>query len=355
MRPKSHYPYLTRRILHLFEQGVLTRVSSIDLEPHYGYVVRINYDNGSHRVTYGNDLGLNTGAASDLAKDKGHSKFLLRTIGVDVPEGREFLLPTWAAKVRRSPRQATNTSIRDVDQAHDYVERSFGYPAYVKPIDGSKGAGISEVHSRAELVAACRALEEAKVRLVLVEAPVELPDYRIVTLDGVLISAYRRVPLSVAGDGSSSIATLLGDLQAKFVANGRDTRIAVDDPRIAAHLARAGLDLRSVPAEREVVRLLPISNLSTGGVAEDVSDEIDEHWVGLARRVAANFNLRLCGLDLACADIADPGAASAVFEVNASPGLDHYALSGAAQQQVVDDLYVSVLNAPDHGFRATPP
>lgn len=345
MRAPSHYPYLTRRVLHLFEQGALTRVSSIDVEPAYGHVVRINYDDGSHRVLYGNDLGLNTSAAADLAKDKGHSKFMLRTIGVDVPEGREFLLPTWAAQVRESPRQAANTGIREVDEADGYIEGSFGYPAYVKPVAGSKGIGIFKVYDRAELRAAFQALEERKARLALVEAPVELPDYRIVTLDGVLVSAYRRVPLSVTGDGTSSIATLLDDLRSRFAANGRDARVAADDPRITAHLGRAGLDLRSVPGEREVVPLLPISNLSTGGVAEDVSDGIDERWVELARHVARNFTLRLCGLDLACADITDPGAASAVFEVNASPGLDHYALSGAAQRQVVDDLYVGVLDA----------
>lgn len=344
MRPLPHYPYLTRRIMHLFEQGKLTRVSSIDFEPAYGYVARINYDNGSHRVTYGNDLGLNTGAASELAKDKGHSKFMLKTIGVRVPRGKEFLLPSWASRVRESPRQATNTEIREANEADTYITQSFGYPAYVKPIDGSKGTGIYKVYNPDELFAAFDALEEKKIRLALVEEPVDLPDYRIVTLDNELISAYRRVPLSVVGDGNTSIATLLGNLQGTYVTNGRDTRIAVDDLRITTHLNRAGLNIHSVPGRHEVVTLLPISNLSTGGVAVDVSDEINEHWVELARYVAQNFNLRLCGLDLACADITDPSAASAVFEVNASPGLDHYALSGAAQQKIVDDLYIKVLN-----------
>jgi len=344
VRSLPHYPYLTRRIIHLFESSVLSRVSSIDVEPTYGYVVRINYDNGSHRVTYGNDLGLNAGAASDLAKDKGHSKFMLRTIGVPVPEGKEFLLPTWAARVRESPRQTTNTSIRDVDEAGAYVEESFGYPAYVKPIDGSRGAGVFKVYDAGELYAAFEALEEKKVRLALVEAPIELPDYRIVTLDGVLISAYRRVPLSVAGDGTSSVAVLLRELQVTFAADGRDACIKADDPRIGAHVARAQMSLQSVPSKGEVVELLPISNLSTGGVAEDVTGEINAHWLDLARYVASNFNLRLCGLDLACADIGDASASSAVFEVNASPGLDHYALSGVEQQQVVDNLYTKVLD-----------
>jgi D-alanine-D-alanine ligase-like ATP-grasp enzyme len=345
VRSLPHYPYLTRRIIHLFESGVLSRVASIDVEPAYGYVVRINYDDGGHRVTYGNDLGVNAAAASELAKDKGHSKFMLRAIGVEVPDGTEFLLPTWAERVRESPRQATNGAIRDAGEVGAYIENTFGYPAYVKPVDGSKGAGVFKVHNTAELSAAIEALEGEKVRLALVEAPVELPDYRIVTFDGVLISAYRRVPLSVVGDGASTIAHLLHDLRAAFVAAGRDVRIKAGDPRVATHLAQAKLGLRSVPRAGEVVTLLPISNLSTGGAAEDVTAVIHERWAGLARYVAGHFGLRLCGIDLACADITAAGSSHAVFEVNASPGLDQYALSGAAQRQIVDNLYRRVLDA----------
>jgi D-alanine-D-alanine ligase-like ATP-grasp enzyme len=340
----SYYPYLTRRVLHLFDEGVLTRVSSIDVEPNYGYVARINYDNGSHRVTYGNDLGLNVGAACELAKDKGHSKFMLKVLDISVPEGAEFLLPTWAERVKRSPRQAANANIRETTDAVRYVEGRFGYPVFVKPIDGSKGAGISEVHDRAELLAAFEGLEEKKVRVVLVEEPIRLPDYRVVTLDGELISAYRRTPLAVVGDGAKTIAQLVDSLQQRYIEEGRDTRLFVDDERIATHLTKQGLSLESKLLSGRRAALLPISNLSAGGTSDDVSDVVHPHWVALAGDIARNFNLRLSGLDIACADISRPDSAYYVFELNAAPGLDHYALSGAAQRQVVDDLYARVLN-----------
>ncbi len=64
-----------------------------------------------------------------------------------------------------------------------------------------------------------------------------------------------------------------------------------------------------------------------------------------ASTIANNFNLRLCGVDLACADITDPDSDYSVLEVNASPGLDHYAASGAKQHQIVRDLYTKVFNA----------
>ena len=40
------------------------------------------------------------------------------------------------------------------------------------------------------------------------------------------------------------------------------------------------------------------------------------------------MGLRLCGVDLACADISDPAAEYAIFEINASPGMANYAASG---------------------------
>jgi D-alanine-D-alanine ligase-like ATP-grasp enzyme len=340
----AHYPYLTRRTIDLHRRGLLTLVTALDVEPEYGYVTRVNYDNGRSRIMYGNDLGINVGAACDLAKDKGHTKFMLRSMGVSTPRGAEFLLPTWAKRVRESSRLASKTNIQEMHDIAPFVESNFGYPAYVKPIDGSKGAGVFKVFGRSELHEALDTLEENKVRLALVEEPITMPDYRVITLDGDLISAYRRVPLSVTGDGTSTITQLLSTLQDKFVAEGRDTRISIRDPRIGAHLDVMNRTLSDVPAKSQHVTLLPLSNLSTGGIAEDVSNVINPRWVELAAHVAQSFNLRLCGLDLACDDITAMDAPYSVLEVNATPGLDHYALSGAEQRELVDGLYVKVLN-----------
>ncbi len=343
--PRDHYPYVTRSLLRLYETGALEQIVDIDVEPDYGYVSRITYQDGSHRITYGNDLGLNTGASSDLAKDKGHTKFMLKTIGVECPKGEEFLLPWWADKIRPSQIARGNESLRTADLADAYVQEELGYPVYTKPVDGSKGGDIYKVHSAVELNEIMGLYDEKKVRVAIVEEPLDMPDYRVVTLDGELISAYRRIPLSVIGDGSNSVRNLLTNLQAQFEAEGRDTRIDADDYRIVTHLQKQGLSVDSMPEEGQELVLVPVSNLSMGGTSEDVTDKLHTRWADLAAYTAKNFNLRLCGVDLACEDITDSESPYSVIEVNAAPGLDHYAASGDKQKTVVDKLYTRVFNA----------
>jgi D-alanine-D-alanine ligase-like ATP-grasp enzyme len=341
----EHYPYVTRRLVHLYEKGALTNVKDFDIEPDYGYVARINYINGGCRITYGSDLGLNEGAACELAKDKGHTKFMLRTIGVEYPEGEEFLLPSWAEIVQINSKKIPAANLKLANEADPYIESHFGYPAYIKPVAGSKGGNIFKVYNPDELQTVLNLYEEKKVHLAIVEKPFDMPDYRVVMLDGELISAYQRLPLTVTGDGNHTVGQLLLELQEQYAEIGRDTRISLDDPRIASHLAKDNLTLDSRPDPKVKVVLLPVSNLSAGGTSVDVSDTIDKHWVELAAYVAKNFNLRLCGVDLACEDITDPKSRYLVIEVNAAPGLDNYAMSGVAQQKLVDEFYTKVFNA----------
>lgn len=154
------------------------------------------------------------------------------------------------------------------------------------------------------------------------------------------------MPLAVTGTGTGrhTIAELLDSLQQTYIEEGRDTILAPDDPQILKHIGKLGLHLESVVPEQESLTLLPVSNLSKGGKSVEISDRISQRWVDLTGYVARNFNLRLIGLDLACEDITSSDSPYSVLEVNAAPGLDHYALSGEAQQQLVDRLYARVLN-----------
>jgi D-alanine-D-alanine ligase-like ATP-grasp enzyme len=341
---QEHYPYVTRSLLRLYGQGVLTHVVDIDVEPKYGYATRLTYTDGNHRITYGSDLGLNSGAACDLAKDKGHSKFMLRTIGVNCPDGEEFLLPWWAERLKSSPRQSTNEDIRTIDQAPSYIEENLGYPVYIKPVDGSQGKNIYKLHAVEQLQEAVNKYGEKQVRVAVVEESVDMPDYRVVCLDGELISAYQRTPLTVTGDGVSTIRDLITAKQEIYDIE-RDTKLDPDSPDIEQNLLSYGLSIDSIPSTDEVLPLVPTSNLSAGGTSDDVTETIHPTWTELSIYIAKNFNLRLCGVDLACEDITDPDAGYSVIEVNAAPGLDHYAMSGEAQKKIVDQLYTKVFNA----------
>ena len=90
--------------------------------------------------------------------------------------------------------------------------------------------------------------------------------------------------------------------------------------------------------------VLKVLNPSLGGTSFDVTRSINPRWVELCGYISEVMDLRLCGVDLACGDITDPEAEYSVIEVNATPGLDHYASSGVEQSRIVDQLYTKVLN-----------
>jgi hypothetical protein len=58
------------------------------------------------------------------------------------------------------------------------------------------------------------------------------------------------------------------------------------------------------------------------------------------------MGLRFCGVDVMVkGSIEEPCDDYWVLEVNAAPGLDHYADVGRRQKRIVDDLYLKVLQA----------
>lgn len=341
---KSYYPYTTHVMLSLYNEGRLPHVNSVEVEPEYGYISRLTYDTGSHRVLFGNDIGINLAAPHELAKDKGHTKFMLRAIDVRCPDGAEFLLQWFKdSEHKRFAREKQN--IKTVDQAPAYIAENFGYPVFVKPVDGSRGVNVFLVYDAAELEEVFRLYESKRVHVAVVEKPVKLPDYRIVCLDGEMICAYRRIPLFVVGDGKRTVRQLLAELERNYRDQGRDITLDISDRRVQIYMAHHGLTVAMVPAAGRKLTLAPFSNLSGGGLAEDVTHTIHPHWSALARRIAEEFGLRMIGLDLACADITSADADYSVIEVNSSPGLQHFASLGATQQTIVRELYTRVLNA----------
>ena len=204
------------------------------------------------------------------------------------------------------------------------------------------------MHNKRDFYKAVRAVFKLD-RIVLVQQPVQGKDYRIVVLDKKIISAYERIPLNVVGDGKSTVRQLLRVKQKQFVASSRDTRIKVDDPRIATKLTRQGLDFQFVPAKGNLVYLLDNANLSTGGDSVDVTEKVHSTFKKLAMELTRDMGLRLCGVDLMIeGDISQKPGAYHVLEINSAPGLDHYAKIGKTQEKVVEALYLQVLKHMEH-------
>jgi D-alanine-D-alanine ligase-like ATP-grasp enzyme len=313
--------------------------ATVLIEPEWRFVGQITFRSGRRSYFRYNTLDLNPIGASDIAKDKDWANFFMKSMGYPVvPDTKAFYERNWARTIRRPS--------RDIDGAYRYARR-LGFPVVVKPNSGSQGVGVEVVHTRADFYKAMRAIL-MKDRVALVQRPVKGKDYRIVVLDRKVVSAYQRIPLSVIGDGRRSIKQLLRDKQREFVSLNRDTQIRDGDPRIVRKLAREGLTQKSVPRAGTRVYLLNNANLSTGGDSLDVTENVHPMFRELAVRLTSDMGLRLCGVDLMIdGDITSPSHQYWILEINAAPGLDHYARSGKEQEEKVEALYMHVIKHLD--------
>ncbi len=317
--------------------------AKVQIEPEWRFVGQITFPSGRRSYFRYNTLDLNPVGASEVAKDKDWANYFMKSMGYPVvPATKAFYERKWARTVRR-PR-------RDIDGAYRYAKK-LGFPVVVKPNSGSQGTDVEIVHSRADFYRAMRSIFR-KDRVALVQRPVVGNDYRLVVLDEQVISAYQRLPLSVIGDGRHSLGWLLRDRQRQFVAAGRDTQIRRDDPRIVRKLARLRMTFASIPRAGARVFLLDNANLSTGGEAIDVTSAVHPDFERFAVRLTADMGLRLCGVDLMVKGaISDAPDGFFVLEINAAPGLDHYARSGSMQEEIVEQLYTKVLRQLDNETR----
>lgn len=307
----------------------------VNMEPDWQMAGQIVFKSGRKRYFRYSSIDLNTLGASEISKDKDYANFFMKRMGYPTIPGKAFYSAKWAKAIRSS---------RDIDAAYRYAKK-LGMPVIVKPNSGSQGKGVALVHTRQEFYAAMRRIF-TQDRVALVQQPVSGKDYRLVVLDNRVISAYERVPLSVLGDGRSTIGKLLKKKQRNFLASSRDTMIKFDDPRMYAKLERAGITMRFVPAKSERVFLLDNANLSTGGDSVDVTGRVHPEFRKIAVRLTRDMGLRLCGVDLMVeGDITEAPGAYHVIEINSAPGLDHYVKTGKKQEKIVEDMYLDVLKS----------
>lgn len=316
--------------------------ASVLLEQEWGLVGQITFKSGRRSYFKYNTLDLNSVGSSEIAKDKDYSYYFMERMGYPVvPGSKAFYSKQWAEDI--------GSKSRGVEFAYRHAAE-IGFPVFVKPNSGSQGSGVALVHNKRELFSAIRAVFKSD-RIALVQQPVHGRDYRLVVLDEKIISAYERIPLHVIGDGRSTIFALLKWKQKEFVASRRDTMIKIGDPRISLKLARQGMSLRSVPGDGLRVYLLDNANLSSGGDSVDVTASLNRNFSDLAVRLTKDMGLRLCGVDIMVdGDIArEPQNGKYwILEINAAPGLDHYARSGAVQEKIVEGLYLEVLKHLDY-------
>ncbi len=290
-----------------------------------GSLLQLGYGKNQKRIQA--TLTENSSCISvDISCNKALANSILREYGIPVPEGK---------------------AIRNEDEAIKYSE-IIGYPVVVKPNFGNQGKGVSVNLKDAEEVSYAFKVASEYKNTVLVEKYIEGEHYRLLVVGDKVVAAAQRICAYVTGDGESTIMQLIDKENCNPMrGEGHEkplTKIKIDKI-IEAYLKRQGLSLDYIPQQGENVKLRENDNLSTGGIAVDVTDEVHPDNIEIAVLAAKVIGLDVAGIDITAKDISKSirETGGALIEINASPGIrmHHYPTVGKPRnvaKEIVDML-----------------
>lgn len=294
--------------------------------------VKYQLSDGITSVSFNGSRSANTTpAAIRVVDDKFQTISHLQEAGAPTPQSR--IIDTRETKY---------------DALLNIVMDHYKWPVVLKPLRGSRGIGVFANIATAEELRTCynELVNHHRSKEVLLESHIPGDDYRIYVVGDTVAGACRRIPANVAGDGTSTVETLIS---AKNSLRSRNPFLSKGlikyDAEIHDMLSRRGMDLHSVPASGDYVQLRQKANASAGGDVEDVTDEIPQYIKDVAvKSVKAVPGLEAAGVDIIYAAHDESSAEKyAVIELNARAhiGVNMYPTSGIGQNvpRVIVDHY----------------
>ena len=268
-----------------------------------GSLVQLGYGIHQRRICTA-ETDSTSAIAESIAQDKELTRSLLRSIGIPTPEGR---------------------AVESAEDAWEAAE-DIGLPVVVKPQYGNHGRGVAtNLQSQEQVIAAYNAARE-EGRSIVVERHAPGDDYRMLVVGGKLVAAARREPANVIGDGQSTVQKLIDKVnEDPRRSDGHSTSLSlikIDAVALGVLLAQ-GMTPDTIPPVGKKVLVRRNANLSTGGTAADVTDEVHPDVARHAIEAARVVGLDIAGVDMVAQDISQPlqGQRGVIVEVNAGPGL----------------------------------
>ena len=268
-----------------------------------GSLVQLGYGVHQRRICTA-ETDSTSAIAESIAQDKELTRTLLRSIGIPTPEGR---------------------SVESAEDAWEAAE-DIGLPVVVKPQYGNHGRGVAtNLQTLQQVVAAYEAARQ-EGRSIIVERHAPGDDYRMLVVGGKLVAAARREPAHVIGDGQSTVQKLIDKVnEDPRRSDGHSTSLSLIkiDPVALGVLMDQGMTPDTIPPVGKKVLIRRNANLSTGGTAADVTDQVHPDVARHAVEAARIIGLDIAGVDMVVQDISQPlqGQRGVIVEVNAGPGL----------------------------------
>ncbi len=267
--------------------------------------------------------------AVDFAGDKWETKEILENHGIPVPKG------------------FVTRNFEDAKKSIDKIK----FPLVVKPLDGNHGRGVTVGVSDLDYFS--QAFDAAKSQsrngYIIVEKTLKGNDYRVLVINGKMVATAHRVPAHVIGNGKNTIQELIDkENENPLRGYGHEnvlTEITIDHQTVRL-IENEGYTLDSILPKDELLTLKTTANLSTGGTAVDITDEVHPANVHIAERAIQLIGLDIGGVDIIAPNLTTPlnENGGGIVEINAAPGFRMHLqpTSGLARnvaEPVIDMLF----------------
>lgn len=294
--------------------------------------------NGRKIILWDFPFNINPSASVKVCMNKDVCTYFLDKLGYSVPKSENFT------------RKSTEKNSDLIPYMMDFLsqieasENVLNYPLILKPSNLSQGQGIFKIENREDALRAFEHLDEYKTKTFILQEFCKGNDYRVVVLGDKVIQAYQRIPFHIEGNGIDCVEDLVKAKSNEFINYDRDKEIDLADERIWNLVKSQGYLKKSVLKKGEILNLQSIANLSLGGSAKDVTNDISPYYIGIAKGVAAGLNLDMCGVDFIADDLtSEKNRNHKILEVNSAPGLDNYLYpEKEKQEEYVEELYDEV-------------
>lgn len=196
-----------------------------------------------------------------------------------------------------------------------------------KPLDEAQGAAVVLGITNFEMLRNYYAEFAREGRRFMVEEQVAGEDLRFQVIGGKIVAACIRHPAYVTGDGKSTLEQLIEQRRSVMATQNPDNWLEID--RQSKKLIKEqGLKMSSKPLPGQKVRLKYISNMATGGIAVDVTDEIHPGFQDWVSALSEYLRMPYFGFDMLTTDYTvPPGQATKALEINAFADWLHHTFS----------------------------
>jgi len=296
-----------KKIKHGGFRSLVKRALDLDID-----VELVSAENKITRFTYKDTSffirGKNVPAyrrMGEMTKNKVVTKLVLESFGIQTPKGFEALSLTEAKQLIK--------------------ENNLIYPIILKPSAGTRGLGVTwNIHTDDDLEKAIAYFEYAikqhpilasKSKTFLVEEMFQGHEYRVLVLDGKVVSCVEKIPASIIGDGKSDLRKLI-----RLFNQTRLPGFTIHiDKTVKETLTKNHLSFKSILPKNNVLRLRNNLNMSDGGRSIDVTDKLHPKLKKICIKATESIGLTYGGVDLMVDDILDQKTRYVILEINSNP------------------------------------